>query len=97
MKTIFHRHPNYKKLDVYQQKRHDDLRCISCNGEVEVDSAYDIIDMGDHMGLGSLNYKADLFCCGCQEHLPEEYISHFCCLDSKGEELDIQEDDDLPF
>ena len=67
-------HVNPASLTCHQRQLHLDSKCVCCEGDVEVEGVYDIVDNGDHLEHVEMGYAADLLCQGCMDNVPAEVL-----------------------
>ena len=67
-------HVNPASLTCHQRQLHLDSQCVCCEGDVEVEGVYDIVDNGDHLEHLEMGYAADLLCQGCMDNVPAEVL-----------------------
>lgn len=67
-------HVNPASLTCHQRQLHLDSKCVCCEGDVEVEGVYDIVDNGDHLEHLEMGYAAELLCSGCMDNVPAEVL-----------------------
>lgn len=86
------------KLDEHQQQLFIDGNCISCGGQAPADGIWDMDCDEEGRVFGTCTgYEQELFCDGCEMHLPAEVLlDHEVISQASYDEL-CDPDDELPF